>query len=51
MKRCFSVALILALLGTTALSPAYAEELEIISEDFEDSVAEVEVIEAPELID
>ena len=50
MKRCFSVALILALLGTTVVSPAWAEELEVISEEIEPSVSEVEVIDAPEFI-
>ena len=39
MKRCFCVALILALLGTTALGSAFAEPAEIVSECVE---AEVE---------
>ena len=40
MKRCFSIALILALLGTTVLSPALAEEMLIVAGDVEASVAE-----------
>jgi len=45
MKRCFSIALILALLGTTLFSHVFAEELEIISEDIEIPVTEVDMAE------
>ncbi len=41
MKRCFSLALILALLGTTPLSAALADETEVVAESVEVS-AEVD---------
>lgn len=44
MKRCFSFALILALLGSTVAAPALAEEPEVVSENVEAPVAEVELL-------
>ena len=45
MKRCFSLALILALVGSTGLSPALAEEFEVVSENVEAAVAPAEQAE------
>ena len=45
MKRCFSIALILALLATTAFAPAQAEGLDVVGEEAEDSVVEIDSID------
>lgn len=50
MKRCFSIALILALLGTTLFLPAMADELEIVCEDIDSTDAEILEIDEVEFI-
>ena len=49
MKRCFSIVLILALLGATIVSPAVAEEIEVVSEDVEAAADEVVEVGEAEL--
>ena len=43
MKRCFSMALILALLGTMSAAPALSEEAEVVSENVEAFVEPAEL--------
>jgi len=49
MKRCLSIALILALLGTASAMPAVAEETEIVFEDAEATVDEVMMADGTDL--
>ena len=49
MKRCFSIVLILALLGATIVSPAFAEEIEVVNEDVEAAADEVVEVGEAEL--